>query len=274
MLLWESFDNLEIRRQENIKKQAELLKKSKIELETAREEAKKIAYAEALDRATEDFHLKKEHAVKELTTENAQQIKNIHDMIKSSVKEQSLHYARLLTDIVGHFMPKLCEHKSYDQVSETLSFILQGCDKRQMTVVAHNKTLERLTQLISFQTCRIELVEQDDLREGFIKVVYDGGGAEMDVSEYQNKAILTLNEMLGFEVKLPEDSNIANIKCDEDSEEQSNQISSADIQEDKPTLSDQSEEEVKDIVTEENEKDSVPPKPLFEDFGDESKVEE
>lgn len=273
MLLWESFDNLEARRQENLKKQAERLKNRTIELEAVKEEAKKIAYAEALDKATEDFHLKKEHAVKELTTENAQQIKNIHDMIEKSVKEQSLHYAKLLTNILGHFIPKLSEHKAYDQVSETLSFILKGCDKRQLIIAAHHKTLERFTQLISLQTRRIELVEENDLKEGMIKVMYEGGGAEMDISEYQTKAIQTISEMLGFTVNAPEDNNINNIKADEKSDVQEEYIAHEDRQESKTALPEPSEkaEEIKESTPEgnqENEEKSVTPKPLFEDFGE------
>ena len=55
----ESFDNLEKQRQDAIRRQADELKQRQYELENAKEEAKKIAYAEALDKATEDFQLKK-----------------------------------------------------------------------------------------------------------------------------------------------------------------------------------------------------------------------
>jgi len=61
MLTWESFDNLEKQRQDAIRRQADELKQRQYELENVKEEAKKIAYAEALDKATEDFQLKKEN---------------------------------------------------------------------------------------------------------------------------------------------------------------------------------------------------------------------
>lgn len=197
MLLWQSFDDLEKKREDNIRQQADMLKQRTIELEAVKENAKKAGYAEALDKATEDFLLKKENAVKELTDENAQQIKHIQSLIENSVVEQSQHYSKLLIGIIEHFIPQLCENKGYEKISETLTLILEGCDKRYLVVTANNKTLARFTQLISCQTRRIELMEQDDLKEGMIKVRYEGGGADIDIHEYQDKAIKSLTKMLG-----------------------------------------------------------------------------
>ena len=43
-------------------------------------------------------------------------------------------------------------------------------------------------------------LKKNDLKEGLIQVSYEGGGAEMDGTQYQGQAIACLNEMLGFEI--------------------------------------------------------------------------
>ncbi|MEM6603946.1 MAG: hypothetical protein AAF621_07835 [Pseudomonadota bacterium] len=201
MLILESFDDLENRREQERKEQLRLLEERKQELENVRKEAESKAYDSAFTEATENYKKQKESEIQELSVENTNAIKDILGRIESSAEEQSQHYASLLGGIIHHFLPAMTHHKSLADIAECITKLLKSCDKRQLMVTAHPKTLIYMEEMIRSKTRRVSLVDDDTMAEGKFIVTYDGGGADIDMKACHTEIVAAIENMLGTDFK-------------------------------------------------------------------------